>query len=406
MIYIISLGVFSAIIMSLVFILFLFEQYVVKQSDCLITINDNPDISPTVQSGQSLLNALNTAKIYIPSACGGGGSCGMCKVQVTAGGGDLLPTEMPHLSRSEQKKSVRLSCQVKVRNNMAIQIPDELFNIQLYQGEVISNANVATYIKELKIKLPANTTLDYRAGGYVQIYIPAYARIPFTGFDIPEEYRGDWTAGKLWEFTAQNTEPVYRAYSMASYPEEHGIVLLNVRIATPASGQAELPPGIGSSYIFNLKPGDPVTFSGPFGEFFAKETDREMCFIGGGAGMAPMRSHIFDQLKRLRSTRKMTFWYGARSVREMFYHDEFSKLADENPNFRYHVGLSEALPEDNWTGYRGYIHQVLLDNYLAQHPDPTEIEYYLCGPEVMLNACLGMLADLGVENDMILFDKF
>lgn len=404
MIFVISVGVFVFIIMTLVVLLAVVENKVVDNKDCQILINGDESKSPKVGSGTNLLTALSDSGIFLPSACGGGGTCAMCKVKVNSGGGDILPTELPHLSIAERKENVRLGCQVKVKDDMKIEVPDEIFSIQKFECEVISNDNVATFIKDLRLKMPEDCNLDFRAGGYIQIYIPEY-NLSFSEFDIQDEYRADWDHFKLFDLKASNDEEVFRAYSMANYPEEKGVVYLNVRIATPPPGK-DVMPGIGSSYIFNLKPGDKVTLSGPYGEFFAKETDREMCFVGGGAGMAPMRSHIFDQLKRLASKRRITFWYGARSKREMFYDDEFKKLAEENPNFTYHVALSDALPEDNWTGYEGFIHNVLHDEYLSKHDDPTEIEYYLCGPPIMLK-CMGeMLDSIGVEEEMIDYDDF
>lgn len=402
--YLIAVPVFFLIMMGLVGILSLIESKVVNKSDCTILINGDKSKSPKVSAGTNLLFALADEKIFIPSACGGGGSCGMCKVVVTEGGGDVLPTEVPHLTRAERKDCVRLSCQMKVKNDMKIEVPDEIFSISKYECEVISNDNVATFIKELKLALPKDAVLDYQAGGYIQIDIPPYA-LKYSEFDVQDEYKPDWDQFKLWEIKAVNEDEAFRAYSMASYPEEKGIVMLNVRIATPPPGK-DVPAGIGSSYIFNLKPGDKATISGPYGEFYAKETEREMCFVGGGAGMAPMRSHLFDQLKTKHSKRPITFWYGARSKREMFYDDEFKMLEEENPNFKYHVALSNKLPEDNWKGYEGFIHQVLLEEYLSKHDDPTEIEYYLCGPPMMISAMKEMLDSIGVEPEMIAFDEF
>ncbi|RAP34432.1 NADH:ubiquinone reductase (Na(+)-transporting) subunit F [Candidatus Marinamargulisbacteria bacterium SCGC AG-439-L15] len=405
MIYVAGIGAFSFIIISLVGILAFIESKLVSKEGCKVLINGDDEKSPTVSAGTNLLTALSNEGIFVPSACGGGGSCGMCKVQVFEGGGDVLPTELPHLTRNERTDCVRLGCQLKVKNDMKIQIPDEIFSIKKFDCEVISNENVATFIKELKLKLIGNADLNFRAGGYIQIDIPPY-KLGYDEFHVEDEFKPDWDQFKLWDIKAENDEDVFRAYSMANYPEEKGVVILNVRIATPPPRTEGIPAGIGSSYIFNLKPGDKVVVSGPYGEFFAKETKREMCFVGGGAGMAPMRSHIFDQLKRLNSDRKMTFWYGARSLKEMFYDDEFKVLQDGNENFNYHVALSEPLPEDNWTGYTGFIHQVLLDNYLKNHEDPTEIEYYLCGPPMMLQAMQKMLYDIGVEPEMIAYDDF
>lgn len=405
-IYIISLSAFSSVMIGLIAILAYVESKVVSKEDCKILINDDDGKSPTVAAGTNLLAALSNEKIFIPSACGGGGSCAMCKVKVTEGGGQLLPTEAPHLTRREKAEGVRLSCQVKVKENMKIYVPDEIFSIQKFECEVVSNDSVATFIKELKVKMPEDCDLNFRAGGYIQIDIPAYQGLSYNNFDIEPEYRDDWEQFKMFDYVAENDEETFRAYSMANYPEEKGVVMLNVRIATPPRG-LDVPPGVGSSYIYNLKPGDKCMISGPYGEFFAKETKREMCFVGGGAGMAPMRSHIFDQLKRLKTTdRKMTFWYGARSKKEMFYDDEFKDLQANFDNFKYNVALSEPLPEDNWDSYVGFIHQVLHDEYLSKHEDPTEIEYYLCGPPMMLDAMQKMLYDLGVEEEMIEYDDF
>ncbi len=404
MVYIVSTGVFLFIIMFLVTLLAVVESKVVDTKDCQVLINGDAEKSPSVSSGTNLLSALSGAGIFLPSACGGGGTCAMCKVQVHQGGGDVLPTELPHLSAAERRENVRLGCQVKVKEDMKIQIPDEIFSIKKFECEVISNHNVATFIKDFRVKMPDDVDLDFRAGGYIQIYIPPYS-LSYSEFDIEDEYKEDWKRFKQFEIKASNDEEIFRAYSMANYPEEKGVVYLNVRIASPPPGM-DVPAGIGSSYLFNLKPGDKVTVSGPYGDFYAKDTEREMCFVGGGAGMAPMRSHIFDQLKRLSSKRRITFWYGARSKREMFYDDEFKKLAEDNPNFTYHVALSDAQPEDNWTGHTGFIHQVLHNEYLSKHDDPTEIEYYLCGPPIMLE-CMGtMLDDAGVETEMIEYDDF
>ena len=390
--------------MSLVLILFIVEKTVVKSGACQILINDDEAKSPTVDSGTNLLSALSDSKVFLPSACGGGGTCAMCKVQVLEGGGDTLPTELPHLSLAERKEGVRLGCQLKVKEDMKIKIPDEIFSIKKFECEVVSNKNVATFIKDFIVKLPEGFDLDYKAGGYIQIYVPEF-EVDYKTIEVEDEYKADWEKFKLFNLKCVNDEEIFRAYSMASYPAEKGIVSLNVRIATPPPGM-DVNPGIGSSYIFNLKPGDKVTLSGPYGEFFVQDTQREMCFVGGGAGMAPMRSHIFDQLKTNETKRKMTFWYGARSLREMFYDDEFKVLQEKNPNFEYHVALSDALPEDKWKGYEGFIHQVLLEEYLNKHDDPTEIEYYLCGPPMMLKCMMDMLDSIGVEREMIRFDDF
>ncbi len=405
MIYIISLVVFSGIIFSLVGMLLLVEASVVKKGDCIIEINDDNTKSIKVASGPTLLSALGGEQIYLPSACGGGGSCGTCKCVVLEGGRDILPTELPHLSRKEIKDHVRLACQVKVKENMKIRIPQEIFSIKKYSATVISNNNVATFIKELVLKLDGGERLEFRAGAYIQIDIPEYY-CSFTDFDIESVYRSDWDKFNLWRLKAKSEQVEYRAYSLANPPSQGDVLKFTIRIATPPPGEKEAPPGIGSSYVFNLKPGDKVTLSGPYGDFFVKDTDREMCFIGGGAGMAPMRSHIFNQLLDIGTKRKITFWYGARSLKEMFYYDDFKKLDDEFDNFSFHIALSEPQPEDNWDGMVGFIHQCLYDNYLSTHPDPQEIEYYLCGPPMMIQAVNNMLDDLGVEPEMIAYDKF
>ncbi|MGC9052752.1 MAG: NADH:ubiquinone reductase (Na(+)-transporting) subunit F, partial [Candidatus Hydrogenedens sp.] len=370
-----------------------------------IIVNDDPNKALSAPVGGTLLNTLANQKIFIPSACGGKGSCGVCKVVVKEGGGSLLPTEQTHINRGLAKKGYRLACQVKVKQDMKIELPPEIFEVRQWKCKVKSNRSVATFIKELVLQLPEGEEVPFRAGGYIQIQCPPY-KISYKDFDIEPQFRDVWDKFKLWDITAVNDEHVTRAYSMANYPDEKGIIMLNVRIALPPPNAKGIPPGIMSSYIFSLKPGDEVTISGPFGEFFAKETNREMCFIGGGAGMAPMRSHIFDQFKRLKTKRKVTFWYGARSKREIFYEDDFNMIQRENENFRWHIALSEPLPEDNWTGLTGFIHQVLHDEYLKNHPAPEDIEYYICGPPLMLSACLNMLHSLGVEDDMIAYDNF
>ncbi len=354
--------------------------------------------------GATLLSALAAKEIYLPSACGGGGTCAMCKCRVLEGGGELLPTEAGHIGRAEARVGWRLACQVKVKNDLRIEVPAEVLEIRKFEGTVRSNRNVATFIKELVVDLPPGMTLNFKAGGYIQMDIPPY-ELSFRDFDIDERFRDAWDKFKLWDLKCVNREPIFRAYSMANYPAEGNLVMLNVRIATPPPN-TNLPPGIASSYIFSLKPGDKVVMSGPYGEFFAKETDREMVYIGGGAGMAPMRSHIFDLFKTRKTTRKVSFWYGARSRREMFYDDEFRDLARRFSNFTYTVGLSEPQPEDHWDGPTGFIHQVVYDRYLKDHPDPTEIEYYLCGPPMMIAAVNRMLDELGVEKDMIAYDEF
>ncbi|MBI2423802.1 MAG: NADH:ubiquinone reductase (Na(+)-transporting) subunit F [Candidatus Hydrogenedentes bacterium] len=396
---------FTFVILSLVILVLAAKSKLVASGDVQIIINGDTEHALTTAAGGTLLATLAANKIFIPSACGGKGSCGVCKVKVKQGGGSMLSTEEGWISRGEAKEGCRLSCQVKVKDNLSIQVPDEVFHVCKWRCKVRSNHNVATFIKELVLELPAGESVPFRAGGYIQIECPPH-ELCFKTMDVEPEYRDAWDHFKFWDIKSVVEEPVTRAYSMANYPEEYGIIMLNVRVATPPPGAVGIPPGQMSSYIFNLKPGDEVTISGPYGEFFARETGREMCFIGGGAGMAPMRSHIFDQFKRLRTDRKVTFWYGARSLREMFYVEDFDSIADEFPNFTWHTALSEPLPEDNWTGYTGFIHQVAAEQYLKNHPSPEDIEYYLCGPPMMLSAVMNMLRDLGVEEEMIMFDDF
>lgn len=400
----IILGVtfFTVIVIALVFVILGAKSKLVATGNVEILINDEKKIH--VPIGSKLLTALADNNLFVSSACGGGGTCAQCKVKVLEGGGDILPTELSHISKREAAEGDRLSCQVTVKQDMKIHVHDEVFGVKKWQTTVRSNRNVATFIKELVLELPAGEYVDFRAGGYIQIECPPY-HAKFSDFEIEERFRDEWDKYELWKLESVVKEPAIRAYSMASYPEERDIIMLNVRIATPPPGM-DAPPGVMSSYIFNLKPGDKVTISGPFGEFFARETDHEMIFVGGGAGMAPMRSHIFDQLRRLRSKRKMTFWYGARSYREMFYVDEFDQLQAENPNFKWHIGLSEPKPEDNWTGYVGFIHNVLYENYLKDHPAPEDCEYYLCGPPMMNAAVIKMLEDIGVERENIMLDDF
>jgi Na+-transporting NADH:ubiquinone oxidoreductase subunit F len=404
LIYFVSTAVFCGVIMILVGMLLLVEAKVVKKGDNRIVINADADKSIQAPSGSTLLSALTSNGILIPSACGGKGTCGTCKCQVPEGGGDILPTELGHVSRRERSESVRLACQLKVRQDMQIQIPAAFFNIKKYQAVVVSNANVATFIKELVLQLEGGERLDFKAGAYIQIDIPEY-EAEFETFAIEDVYRSAWDQFRLWQLKATNVVPVFRAYSLANPPAEGDVLKFTIRIATPPPG-AVAPPGVGSSYVFQLKPGERVTLSGPYGDFFVKETEREMCFIGGGAGMAPMRSHILHQLEGAHTQRRMTFWYGARSCQEMFYDEEFKALEKKYPNFSYNVALSEPQPEDNWEGLVGFIHQCLLDTYLEKHEDPTEIEYYLCGPPPMIDAVNHMLYDLGVEDEMIAYDKF
>jgi Na+-transporting NADH:ubiquinone oxidoreductase subunit F len=396
--------VFTGTILILVVILNYATSKLVTSGDVKILINGDEEKSVTSPAGQTLLQTLAAEKIFLPSACGGGGTCGMCTCQIDSGGGEILPTEKPHLTRSEIKDNVRLTCQVKVKSDMDIRIPDEIFNIQKWECEVVSNENVATFIKEFVVRLPEGENLDFRAGGYIQIDIPPH-KLDYSEFAIEDEYRGDWDKFNMWRYHSELDETIFRAYSMANHPAEGNIVMLNVRIASPPPGM-DVPPGLASSYIFNLKPGDKVMVSGPYGEFFAKDTEREMLYVGGGAGMAPMRSHIFDLLKSKGTKRKISFWYGARSKREMFYDDEFKALAEEFPNFSYHVALSDPLEEDNWDGPVGFIHQVVADNYLTNHEAAEDIEYYMCGPPMMVDAVDNMLYNMGVEKEMIDYDSF
>jgi|TARA_Y100000817_G_C16852310_1_gene542561 Na+-transporting NADH:ubiquinone oxidoreductase subunit F len=401
-----SILVFSIIILILVILLSFAEKKLLPQGDAKILINGDDEKSPTVKPGGSLLSSLASENVFIPSACGGGGTCSQCKCQVLMGGGDILPTEVSHFSRSEIKDNYRLACQVKVKGDMEIKIPDEIFSIKKWECKVRSNDNVATFIKELVLELPEGENLDFESGGYIQIDIPQY-ELMYSEFDIEKQYHEDWDKFKMWDLIAKNDNPdEFRAYSMANHPAEGNIVMLNVRIAHPPPQKWDAPPGIASSYIFNLKPGDKVTISGPYGEFFIKDTDREMVYIGGGAGMAPLRSHLFHLFHTLKTGRKVSYWYGARSKREMFYDEHFKDIEKKFPNFSYNVALSDPMDEDNWSGYTGFIHQAVLDNYLSKHEDPTEIEYYMCGPPMMNKAAKGMLHDLGVEDEMIDFDDF
>lgn len=400
-----STGVFVGIIFLLILLLALVEAKVANKGDCKVTINKEAE-PLVVPGGGTLLMALTNNKIFLPSACGGGGTCAMCKCRIVEGGGDILPTETGLITRAEQKEHYRLACQVKIRQDMKIQIPDEIFKIQKYDCVVRSNDNVATFIKELVLEMPEGQILDFQAGGYIQIDIPSY-ELSYKEFDIEEQYRADWEKYRLFDLRSENEEPIFRAYSMASYPAENNVIKLNVRIATPPPNKMHVPPGLASSYIFNLKPGDKVTISGPYGEFFIKDTKREMVYVGGGAGMAPMRSHLFHLFKTLKTKdRKVSFWYGGRSMREMFYDDEFKEIKKQFPNFSYNVALSEALPEDKWNGPTGFIHSVLYENYLKQHEEPEEIEYYLCGPPMMIDCVTAMLDSLGVPPEMIAYDVF
>lgn len=404
---IILLGVvmFTVIVLSLVMVILAARSKLVSTGDVTIEINGDPKHTLVTAAGGKLLNTLAANGIFLSSACGGGGSCAQCTCKVIEGGGSILPTEESAFTMREKKEGWRLSCQVPVKQDMKIEVDEEIFGVKKWTCEVVSNPNVATFIKELTLRLPEGENVNFRAGGYVQLECPPY-EIPYKNFDIQKEFHGDWDKFDIWRYVAINTENTIRAYSMANYPEERGLVKFNIRIATPPPGRDDLPPGIMSSFVFNLKKGDTIDVYGPFGEFFAKDTDAEMVFVGGGAGMAPMRSHIFDQLNRLNSKRKISFWYGARSLREAFYVEEFDKLAAENENFTWHLALSDPLPEDNWTGPTGFIHNVLYDNYLKSHSAPEDCEFYMCGPPMMNAAVVKLLQDLGVEPENILLDDF
>jgi Na+-transporting NADH:ubiquinone oxidoreductase subunit F len=402
-----SVAIFCGIILILVLMLNFAESKLLPQGEVTININGDDDKSIKLKPGPTLLSALATQNIFLPSACGGGGTCALCKCQVNEGGGEILPTEKGHINRAEAKDNWRLACQVKIKEDMKVHVPDEIFNIQKWECTVRSNKNVATFIKELVLELPKGENLNFTAGGYIQIDVPEYHNLGFKNFDVEKEYHEDWDKFKIWDVVANNDEDCFRAYSMANHPAEGNIIILNVRISTPPPALwDQVPPGIASSYIFNLKAGDKVTISGPFGEFFAKKSEREMIYLGGGAGMAPMRSHLFDLLDTQKTKRKITFFYGGRSAREMFYHDDFKRLEKEFPNFKYIVGLSEPMPEDKWKGSTGFIHNVAFNEYLKDHEDPTELEYYMCGPPMMIDACDKMLYDLGVEREMIAYDSF
>ena len=396
---------FTGIVLLLVLVIIGARKQLVASGNVSIEINGDSGSPIVTASGNKLLQTLAENKIFLSSACGGGGTCSQCKCQVLEGGGSILPTEESHFSLKEINEGWRLSCQVAVKNDLKIKIPEEVFGVKEWECEVVSNDNVATFIKELVLKLPEGESVNFKAGGYVQLEAPSYKNLSYKDFDIAKEYHDDWNRFNIWDNVANNEEPIIRAYSMANYPDEKGVLKFNIRVASPPPGSS-VPPGLMSSWVFSLKPGDKVRVFGPFGEFFAKDTKSEMVFIGGGAGMAPMRAHIFDQLLRIHTDRKITFWYGARSLKEMFYVDEFDALDANNDNFNWHVALSDPLPEDNWQGKTGFIHQVLFDNYLKDHPAPEDCEYYLCGPPMMNKAVVNMLLNLGVEPDNILLDDF
>ena len=400
----IGVVLFTGIVLALAVLILLARSQLVASGNIRINVNSERDLS--VPAGSKLLNTLSANELFLPSACGGGGTCGQCKVKVLEGGGALLPTEATHISKRMAAEGVRLACQVNVDQDLRIEVPEDVFGVNKWECTVRSNDNVATFIKELVLELPEGETIDFQAGGYIQIECPAH-RLSFRDIDVPEQYRGDWERYKLFDLESVVDKRTMRAYSMANYPDENNIIMLNVRIATPPPNAPEgTPPGVMSSYIFGRKPGDKVIVSGPYGEFFARETNAEMVFIGAGAGMAPMRSHIFDQLKRLQSQRKISFWYGARSLREAFYIEEYDQLAKEHDNFEWYMALSRAEPKDNWTGSTGYIHDVLYENYLQDHPAPEDCEYYLCGPPMMTASVIQMLESLGVERENILLDDF
>jgi Na+-transporting NADH:ubiquinone oxidoreductase subunit F len=402
-----SIIVFLIIILLLVVMLLFARDKLSPKGDVTLHINDRDIV---VSPGSNLLSTLSSNGIYLPSACGGGGTCGMCRCQILEGGGAILPTETGFFTRKEQNDNWRLGCQVKVRNDLKIKLPEAILGIKKWECEVVSNRNVATFIKEFVVKLPEGESLDFEPGGYIQIDVPKY-EMSYRDILVEDGFRSDWDNYHMWDLKVKHADETFRAYSMANYPAEKNLIKLNIRIATPPWDGARkqfmnVPPGICSSYIFSRKPGDKVTISGPYGEFHIKKTDREMVYIGGGAGMAPLRSHIFHLFHTLKTNRKVTYWYGARSLREVFYEDEFRAIEKEFPNFKFHLALSEPLPEDKWTGLTGFIHKVLLDNYLSKHEEPEDIEYYFCGPPVMNNAVVKMLDSLGVPQENISFDDF
>lgn len=399
-----GVGMFTVVILALVLVILLAKSKLVASGPVNLNINGEKDVK--VGAGGKLLNVLADQKLFVSSACGGGGTCGQCKVKILDGGGEILQTELGHVTKREAREGVRLSCQVAVKQDMKVEVPEEVFGVKKWVCKVRSNENVATFIKELVLELPPGEEVPFKAGGFIQIERPGGLNIDYKDFQVEEEYREDWDKFNLWQFKSYVEEPTIRAYSMANYPEERGIIMLNVRIASPPPRLPNVPPGKMSSYIFDLTPGDTTEISGPFGEFFARDTEKEMVFVGGGAGMAPMRSHIFDQFRRIKTDRKVTFWYGARSKREMFYVEDFDMIQRENDNFTWHCALSDSLPEDNWDGYKGFIHQVLFDEYLKDHPAPEDCEYYLCGPPIMNKCVIDMLLSLGVERDDILLDDF
>jgi Na+-transporting NADH:ubiquinone oxidoreductase subunit F len=403
-----GITVFLLITFLLVGLLLYAKAKLLPQGEVQLNINSEKDL--TVEPGSNLLSTLADHRIFLPSACGGSGSCGMCKCRVLEGGGEILPTETGFFTRKQQQTNWRLGCQVKVKDNLKIEVPKEILDIKKWECEVVSNRNVATYIKEFVVKLPKDEKLHFKSGGYIQIDVPK-CEVDFHDINVEKDYQPDWDAMKLWDLKMRNPEPTSRAYSMANHPAENDIIMLNVRIATPPWDKAKgtfapVNPGVCSSYIFSRKPGDKVMIAGPYGEFFLRNTDNEMLFVGGGAGMAPMRSHIFHLFHTLKTKRKVSFWYGARSRCEIFYEKDFRDIEKQFPNFKFHIALSEPKPEDHWTGYTGFIHKVILDNYLGAHEAPEDIEYYMCGPPMMTNAMTSMLDSLGVPPEMVLFDDF
>lgn len=407
---VVGVGMFVGVVLALVALILAARSRLVAIGNVRIVINEDEEKALSVPVGGKLLSVLADSKVFVSSACGGGGTCGQCRVKILAGGGDILPTELSHITKREAREGARLSCQVAVRQDLRIEVPPEVFSVRRWECEVVSNRNVATFIKEFVVRLPEGERLEFRSGGFVQLEVPPF-ECAFRDFEIDPRFHADWDHFKVWDLKTVSREPVTRAYSMANHPAEGNIVMLNIRIATPPfdrqkGGWMDVPPGLVSSYVFSRKPGDKVTVAGPFGEFFIQDTEREMVYIGGGAGMAPLRSHVFHLFHTLRTGRKVSYWYGARSTKELFYEEEFRAIEKEFPNFTFHVAMSEPLPEDHWTGYTGFIHQVLLDHYLAKHPAPEDIEYYLCGPPMMLQAVRRTLDNLGVEPEMVRFDDF
>jgi len=407
-----GVGMFTGIVLALVAIILAARSKLVASGNVRILINNDESKAISVPAGGKLLNVLADNKVFVSSACGGGGTCAQCKVHVHEGGGDILPTETGHINKREAREGMRLSCQVNVKQDMNIEVPPDVFSVKKWECEVVSNDNVATFIKEFVVKPPEGETLDFESGGFIQIEVPPF-ECDFKDFEaIDERFHPDWDRFKCWDFKCVNTEPVIRAYSMANHPAEGDIIMLNIRIAMPPpdrsspTGWKQVPPGIASSYVFSRKSGDKVTISGAFGEFFIQQTEREMVYIGGGAGMAPLRSHLYHLFHTLKTGRKVSYWYGARNPNEVFYEDHFRAIEKKFPNFKFHIAMSDPRPEDNWDGYVGFIHQVVLEHYLKEHLAPEDVEYYMCGPPMMLQAVLGMLDDLGVEEDMIRFDEF